>query len=115
MVNDNQSQSGGTDERLKGWDTDAFWFPTLDRRGALLGVFVVLIALHFDSMWGFAGSRQLVAGWLPVTFAYHVALGVLYVAFMVLIYVNWPEHSEEAVQTEQSQPRGAGTASATED
>jgi len=86
---------GSTEDSLKGWDKGAFWYPTLDRRGALLALFFLLLVLHFDELFGIAGSSQLVFGWLPATMAYHIGINVLHVAFMVLIYLNWPEPTDE--------------------
>ena len=82
---------------MKGWDKGAFWYPTLDRRGALLAVFLLLLVLHFDEIFGFASSSTLVFGWWPITMAYHVGINVLHVAFMVLIYLNWPDPKDEDI------------------
>lgn len=97
MSNDNKNHAS-EDRALKGWDKGAFWYPTLDRRGALLGLFVVLLVLHFDEIFGFAASQALVGDWLPVTFAYHVGINVLHVAFMVLIYLNWPDPADKDIE-----------------
>lgn len=102
---------------LKGWDKGAFWYPTLDRRGALLGLFAVLLLLHFDELFGFATSSTLLGGWLPITFGYHILINVLHVGFMVLIYLNWPDPTDKDIErpgvvetdSESSTP-GTGTA-----
>lgn len=92
-------EQGGesTDPRLKGWDKGAFWYPTLDRRGALLGVFLLLLVLHFNELFGLSTSTALVFGWLPVNMAYYIGLNVLHVAFLVLLYYNWPDPKDEDV------------------
>lgn len=102
---------------LKGWDTDAFWYPSLDRQGALLGLFLVLVVLHFDELFGFAASSTLLGGWLPITFGYHIFLNVLHVGFMVLIYLNWPDPTDKDIDRpgtraadEETAAAGAGTA-----
>ena len=89
MSGDNQKH-GSDAQSLKGWDKGAFWYPTLDKRGALLAVFLLLLVLHFDEIFGLAGSSMLVGGWWPITMVYHVGINVLHVAFMVLLYLNWP-------------------------
>lgn len=86
-----------THDAPTGWDTGAFWYPTLDRRGALLAVFLLLLVLHFDELFGIAGSSTLVFGWWPATMAYHAGVNVLHVAFMVLLYLNWPDPTDEDV------------------
>lgn len=85
------------DPALQGWDTGAFWYPTLDRRGALLGLFLLLLVLHFDEIFGLASSQTLVFGWWPITMVYHVGINVLHVAFMVLLYLNWPDPGDEDI------------------
>ena len=103
---------------LEGWDTGAFWYPTLDRRGALLGLFVILLVLHFGEIFGFATSTTLVGGWLPITFAYHIFTNVLHVAFMVLIYLNWPDPTDKDIDrpgaVEADEEAGAAGAGAAE-
>jgi len=112
------SDTHGNDAQdVKGWDTDAFWYPTLDRHGALLGLFFLLLVLHFDEIFGIAGSSWLVFGWWPATMAYHVGINLLHVAFMVLIYLNWPEPKDEdldrpGVATAETGAGAAGTAAA---
>jgi hypothetical protein len=96
MSGDTETHTGG-DGALKGWDKGAFWYPTLDKRGALLAVFLLLLVLHFDEIFGLASSQTLVFGWWPITMAYHVGINVLHVAFMVLIYLNWPDPKDEDV------------------
>lgn len=100
------------DDALKGWDKGAFWYPTLDKRGALLVVFLLLLVLHFDEIFGIAGSSTLVFGWWPITMVYHVGVNVLHVAFMVLLYLNWPDPTDEdivqpSVPPAESGPTGA--------
>ena len=100
---------------MKGWDKGAFWYPTLDKRGALLAVFLLLLVLHFDEIFGFAGSSTLIGGWWPITMAYHVGLNVLHVAFMVLLYYNWPDPADKdldqpGVRTTAERPAAAGAA-----
>jgi len=114
-THDGSEDSGGTDASLKGWDKGAFWYPTLDRRGALLGLFFVLLLLHFDEIFGIAGSTALVFDWLPATMAYHIGINVLHVAFMVLIYLNWPEPTDKdldqpGVATSETSGEISGTA-----
>lgn len=92
-----EHETGSKEEALKGWDTDAFWYPTLDKRGALLAVFLLLLVLHFDEIFGIAGSSTLVFGWWPITMVYHVGINVLHVAFMVLLYLNWPHPKDEDI------------------
>lgn len=114
MSSDTKSHGGG-EGSLSGWDKGAFWYPTLDRQGALLAVFLLLIVLHFDELWGLASSSYLVFGWWPITMAYHVGLNVLHVAFMVLIYLNWPDPADEdierpGIRTEDRAPAASGAA-----
>lgn len=101
----------------KGWDKGAFWYPTLDRRGALLGLFAILLVLHFDELFGFAASSTLLGGWLPITFGYHIAINVLHVAFMVLIYLNWPDPADKEIERPgvvdtDEEPTATGTGAA---
>lgn len=98
MSTGNEERGDGTGEQaLKGWDTGAFWYPTLDRRGALLGVFLLLMVLHFNELFGLSASQALVFGWWPINMAYYVGLNVLHVAFLVLMYYNWPDPKDEDV------------------
>ena len=97
MSGDTDAHTGG-DQALKGWDKGAFWYPTLDRRGALLGLFLLILVLHFDEIFGIASSQTLVFGWWPITMAYHVGINLLHVAFMVLIYLNWPDPTDEDIE-----------------
>lgn len=83
-----------------GWDTDAFWYPTLDKRGALLALAIVLFALHFDELFGLASNSTLLFGWLPIEMGYQILQGVLHVGFMYLLYLNWPSPSAEVVSEE---------------
>lgn len=83
---------------LKGWDKNAFWYPTLDRSGALLAVFLLLLVLHFNELFGLSASSTLVFGWWPINMAYYVGLNVLHVAFLVLIYFNWPDPTDEDIE-----------------
>ena len=96
MPDDNNQH--GTGEQLTGWDKGAFWYPTLDRRGALLAVFLLLLVLHFDEIFGLAGSSTLVFGWWPITMVYHVGINVLHVGFLVLLYLNWPDPKDEDIE-----------------
>ena len=103
-----------SDTPLKGWDKDAFWYPTLDRRGALLGLFLLLLVLHFDEIFGFAASSALIGGWLPVTFGYHIFINVLHVGFMLLIYLNWPDPTDKDIDRPgvvegEAEPGATGT------
>ena len=115
MADDNQAHGDGQ-QSLKGWDKGAFWYPTLDKRGALLAVFLLLIILHFDGLWGIASSSYLVFGWWPITMAYHVGVNVLHVAFMVLIYLNWPDPADKDIDQPgvRTQDQTAATGSTTE-
>lgn len=96
MPDGNKSHDRG-EHALKGWDKGAFWYPTLDRRGALLGLFFVLVVLHFNEIFGLHTSTDLVFGWLPVNMAYYVGTNVLHVLFLVLIYLNWPDPADEDI------------------
>lgn len=80
-----------TDHPPVGWDRDAFWYPTLDRRGGLLGLAVILFVLHFDGLFGFYSSSTLLLGWLPINLGYHIFMGVVHIGFMYLLYLNWPQ------------------------
>lgn len=85
---------GGT-YSTSGWDKDAFWYPTLDKRGALLALAIVLFILHFDELFGLHTSKVLVFGWLPIEMAYQIFQGFLHVGFMYLLYLNWPSPTAE--------------------
>lgn len=96
MSGDNLKHGSGG-QSLKGWDKGAFWYPTLDKRGALLAVFLILLVLHFNELFGIAASQGLVFGWWPLNMAYYVGLNVVHVAFMVLIYLNWPDPKDKDI------------------
>lgn len=73
------------------WDENAFWYPSRDRRGLLLLVTVTLFLLHFGELLGIHTSRYLVGGAIPLVYAYHLGLGVLYVIFAYILYREWPD------------------------
>lgn len=103
-----------TDHPPRGWDRDAFWYPTLDRRGGLLGLAVVLFVLHFDELFGVYANSTLLFGWLPINLGYHIFMGVLHVGFMYLLYLNWPsadlpESEGEPTERETVTDATAGT------
>jgi hypothetical protein len=100
-----------TDHPPRGWDSDAFWYPTADRRGALLATAGVLFLLHFDELFGLHTDPTLLAGWLPIEMGYQIGLGLLHVAFMGLLYLNWPSASEHAAAQIEEFEREGGPAS----
>lgn len=81
-----------SEERLSryGWDRSALFYPTRDRDGALLGIFMALFVLHFGELFGMAGPATLLAGILPVEFAFQIVTAVLSVLFAGLLYRFWP-------------------------
>lgn len=100
MMGDDSSRHNGQSARdttvpeqavTEGWDRNAFWVPTLDRRGAFLAGVVLLFALHFNELFGVHTLEGLLFGWLPINLFYYVGLGVLHVGFLLLLYVHWPE------------------------
>lgn len=93
-----------TEGQPSGWDRNAFWYPTLDKRGGLLFLFVALFVLHFNELFGLHASDSLIAGWIPVNLGYYLVMGVLHLGFMILLYYNWPrpEGLEATDETERA-------------
>lgn len=85
------------DEIQETWDKGAFWYPTLDRTGALLGIGLVLLLIHFETVLGLE-LNGVIFGWLPTQFAYHLGTTVLYVGYAALLYYYWPYPSEEVLE-----------------
>lgn len=50
---------------------------------------------HFSELWGIHQSDALLFDWLPVGFAYHASLGIVYIGSFVLLYYNWPDTAVE--------------------
>jgi len=90
--------SSDTDNGLTGWDTSAFWVPSLDFQGALLLVTILLVILHMDEIFGLHSSASLIFGWLPVNFGYHFIISLLHVLFLLLLYHQWPVFNRESDQ-----------------
>lgn len=105
------------DEALKGWDKGAFWYPTFDRRGALLGLFLLFGVLQFNELFGLHTDATMLFGWLPTNMAYYVGLTIGHIIFMFLIYLNWPypTDSELDVGTAEEEPTVTTTGEAEDD
>lgn len=91
MTNDTDAQGVGNDaSSATGWDRDGFWYPTLDSKGLLLGLFLILFVLHFSELLGLYDDPSLLFGWLPINFGYHAFMAIVHATFFYLLYLNWP-------------------------
>ena len=94
------------EDATAGWDTGAFWIPSLDQEGLFLAGVLVLFVLHFNGLFGLAGNDTLLFGWLPVNLGYYVLLGVIHVIFLVVLCSNWPD---SPVSAERRSTKGEST------
>lgn len=79
------------DSHTKGVSRKSFWVPTLDKRGGLLLLAAFLYVFHHSELLGIHQSDVLLFNWLPVGFAYHSGLGLVYIGFILVLYYNWPD------------------------
>lgn len=74
-----------------GWDTDALFYPSLDRDGLLVLVALILFTLHFGELFGINTATPPVLDIFPVPYAYQVGLAAVYVLFALVLYRWFPE------------------------
>ncbi len=98
------TQDQEADEASSQWDRTAFWYPDTPGDVALLGVILVLIALHMGEWFGIPTNGQVLFGWIPVHAGYHLLLSVAHIAVLYVVYRRWPSPTVSSDSTSSHHP-----------